>query len=111
MDIQRKIKELLEAGMLYGENTPEEKLTWLIGELKILSRVELPVKPANGVKISEEEESDSIILEKNGLRYECYFDKKYHCIFVGEPQAGSLINIGTPENPTGTLKVEFYPMF
>jgi len=50
VDIQRKIKELLEAGMLYGGNTPEEKLTWLIGELKTLSRVELPVKPAKNVK-------------------------------------------------------------
>ena len=46
MDIQIEIKKLLEAGMLFGGNSPEEKLTWLISELKNLSRVELPVKPA-----------------------------------------------------------------
>lgn len=65
----------------------------------------------NGVRISVDKESDSVILEKDGLRYECYFDKKYHSIFVGQPHAGSLISIGIPENPTGTLKVEFYPYF
>ena len=63
------------------------------------------------IKIKFNEESERIILSKNGLRYECYFDKKYHSIFVGEPQLGSLINIGTPENPTGTLSIKFYPLF
>lgn len=48
MNIQAEIKKLLEAGMLYGGNTSQEKLDWLVGELKALSRVELPVKPANG---------------------------------------------------------------
>ena len=64
-----------------------------------------------GVKIEIGKESESIILSKNGLRYECYFDKKHHSIFVGEPKAGSLINIGTPEKPTGALRIEFYPLF
>jgi len=63
------------------------------------------------IKIKFNEESESVILSKNGLRYECYFDKKHHSIFVGEPQAGSLIDIGTPENPTGTLNIKFYPLF
>jgi len=65
----------------------------------------------NGIKIEIGEESESIILSKNGLRYECYFDKKHHSIFVGKPKAGSLINIGTPENSTGALRIEFYPFF
>ena len=53
MDIQIEIKKLLGAGMLFGGNSPEEKLTWLISELKTLSRVELPVR----VQIAEEREN------------------------------------------------------
>jgi len=63
------------------------------------------------VKVIVNKNSESIILEGKGLRYELYFDKPYHTVFAGNPQSGSLINIGTPENPTGALKIEFYPVF
>lgn len=94
----------------FGNDDASYKKCLEISE-EIVSQMQLPVKPANGVNISEDKECDSIILEKSGLRYECYFDKKYHQIFVGEPQNGSLISIGTPDNLAGTLKVEYYPKF
>ncbi len=84
MDIQIEIKKLLEAGMMYGGNTPEEKLTWLISELKNLSRVELPVKPANGgqffeIEITKDREEwwyDGLVGKKFNARQATYDDMR-----------------------------------
>ena len=47
-------------------------------------------------EVIENDEKDGIILSAKNLRYECYFNKDYYQIFIGQPQSGSMIEFKPP---------------
>jgi len=49
------------------------------------------------------DEDETVIIERNGKRYEVYFDKPEYTIFIGQPGEGSLIEVDERK------KIEFIP--
>jgi hypothetical protein len=56
---------------------------------------------------------ESVIIYNNNLRYEVYFDKDHHSIFVGQPQGGAMIDIKLEEGGVTlpSLKMKYKPIF
>jgi hypothetical protein len=65
-----------------------------------------------GDKVSEYtiiEKEDSVTVERDGKQYEVFFDDEDYCVFVGNPQAGSLVELRLPDPLAGALRIEYWP--
>ena len=57
-------------------------------------------------EVTIKKNKESVVIEKEGMRYEVYFDKltKY-AVFVGQPKSGSLIVIPNPDDSNKSGKI------